>query len=398
MLRLVVRSLFTAGLAAVVACDDDTPETDASVADTGTPDAGRYDGGPKADAAPRPDSGPLPDTGTTDLRCVENGVITVGATNVSVGESSGASTVSGASADLSCIGEDPPRVLAGGVTFRACLQVLGGAVTKADVESQLSIAVFKSFDSQVIEDRVDPSKNTDGSDRRADRRISPDIVVSENTDCPSGIQIELGRDVMAEHQLKADLPYAIRLTASSSVGAAASRWATSYVFGAGVKTADLEAGSGLGGNCSPNVCRGRVDLFAVEQTWLKDQVARSGALVEGGTNLTDNDGDGYAVVQANDCKDSAMAKATVGFSPAPSEAGYLGEDRIFSSATNETASHGLFIGLGFAGTSSTTPATITTAIGASSDGSCTEEYAGGQLSVFPDSVSVLRAGYRSVLR
>ncbi|MBI2375101.1 MAG: hypothetical protein HYV07_13980 [Deltaproteobacteria bacterium] len=399
MLRIVFRSILAASVIAVAACDDESSENDGGLGDAVAPDAPpRYDGGPLPDTGPRPDSGPAVDAGAEDLRCVENGVIAVGAANVSVDETTTPATVAGGSPDLSCVGEDAPRVLAGGVTFRACLHVLGGTLTRQQAEDQLSIAIFKSFDDQGTEDRVDPAKSADGSDRRADRRISPDVVYSTNVDCPSGVQVELGRAALAEHQLKADLPYVIRLSDSSTIAGSGGRWATSYVFGAAVNTSDLEAGSGLGGNCSPNVCRGRVDLFAAGAAWLKDQVTRTGAVVEGGTDLTDGVGDGYAMVQTNDCKDAPLEHATAGFAPEPSEAAYLGADRVVSPTATETADLGLYLGLGFADTSSTSPTTITAAVGVSSDGTCTEEYAGAQLFVYPDALSVLRAGHRAVLR
>src|SRR5262249_31199959 len=105
----------------------------------------------------------------------------------------------------------------------------------------------------------------------------------------------------------------------------------------------------------------------------------------------------YALVFAHDCRDNGIDNAVAGFSPAPDKTGYLDGTGAFSAALHETSALGLVAGLGFSATSSTAPASVTSAVGVTRDGTCTESFSGGSFKVWPDSVTVWSTSKGNVL-
>jgi hypothetical protein len=371
----------------LVACGDD---------DTGDPDGGTQTGEdatardattPTDSGVMRPDAEPRPDTGPQDAGhfCIMGGQATVNGTNVPVEDVTMRPTnPSGQPSITSCIDKRPSQVIAAPIRFRGCLDVLGAAPMASDLQAPaLEISVFRQ--NRNGGPRTDPSYDrATGAERSPDTIQNAGFAVNQvmTSVCPSGREIELGRDAVADAQLRTDTDYIIRIRTSTR--AAQATWVDTYFYRVNIRSDQLEAGSTSTDRCTPQTCSGRMSLFLVRPAALGMLVNASGANVPMGG--------AHAFVQANDCQDLPMANVTAGFSPAPLADGYLNASFAFDNAAMTTSGVGLLFGAGF-----TASSTVTGAVAITRDGACTEDFAGDSVRVFADSITVIRTGRENTL-
>ncbi len=394
ILEKSVRYVLTLGLAlGATACDgdDDTNDAGPAARDAGFRDSTviNRDSGPRADAGFNPDATPR-DAGHY---CAAAGSVDVDGTAVPVDNASAIPAIATGEATISCFDGAQPPVQDQPITFRGCLTLVGGSTTASDAElDELDISVFLAKDA--MGDEVDPTFDpTDWSNKAtAATTVGTDVVLlRNNSTCRGGTLIELGRASLGSAALKTSISYTIRVRSKATGGP----WAATYHHNAIVFPDRLEVGGGFG-RCTPQDCVGRYNMVAVRKSAATDFATAAGANPMGNGDLDDMVGDGYALIEAWDCTKTPMSNATGGFVPAPAAAGYLA-DGAFSTTAGGTDISGLYAGVGFTNTSSTAPLEVTAAVGITTDGTCTEEYSGAAFKVYPDSVTVYRAGRAHLL-
>lgn len=395
-----LRSLYAVSLGAAVllasACsDEDPPAADASVV-TGMDAADEFDAG--VDAG-RPDRGVMINDAGSDAGvhyCTTANAVDVDGTNVIVGEASTpALTPSEAAAELSCL-DDGPDPLDFDVTIflRGCFTPIGAALTEAQLED-LEVDVFEATN------RVSGLPNDPGFDAVTGQNRGTPVGVTHFFDptiatsvCASGVQLEIGFNA-TDPALVSETNYIVRVRTASS--AAAQVIPPTYYFGV------LARNEGLGGaplkldTCTASQCYLRYNFVAATTAALTTAISAAPTAIPGSANLRDGLGSGYGLIEAHDCNATPMKHAVAGFNPAGLNDGYVG-DTINLGAT-ETTERGLYFALGFPGQTATasTALEVTAAVGVARDDLCTEEYAGGTITVFPDSVSVFRSSDQTVL-
>ena len=396
-LRFALLSSLAIGLAA---CSSDGTATDTGGGGA-TPDTGfTGDRGfvfPDATQS-RPDTGPGLDSGPRDAGhyCAAAGAVDVRGKTVNVGMATTAPSTGGQEAVLSCIDQSYPMGVDGQITFRACLQFVSGSTVATQAElDDLEVAVFHATDpatTMPTDPTFDPRT---GADRAPRARVGVDVVIERrNLGCNGGTQIELGRRSMGARALRTTIPYIIRLRSKTSTQAGAV-WVTSYHPHSIIPPDSIIGGQV--GFCTPQDCTGFIDLIAMRRSAVTTLAQATGVNPAGATNLGDERGDGYAVISASDCARLPMNNAVAGFSPTPGAAGYLRDGRYDRAAT-ATDPSGLYLGFGFANTSSTSPLAVAGAVGVLRNaGTCTEEFAGQELRVYPDALTVMRSGRTNVL-
>lgn len=394
LLRLGSKLTLALTLASMaIACGDgDNGDPDAGVtpADSGQigQDAFVLPDVPNPDAAPRADTGPS-DAGHF---CVMNDQVEIEGTNVSVDPATAETenpATGQASVLNSCIDRRPTQVIGAPLRYRGCLRFVGGAPTQQELD-QLEITVFRELDGNG--DRIDPSYDRQtGQDRAAAQRIATDVlkVAVDPQVCPSGWQLLLGANSLGANGLVTDLAYVIRFRTSTTSGA--NTWLDTYYFGMDIRADQLEAGSSPTDICTPQTCSGRFDAVVFRQSGVSALITASGANIPGAADLTDGEGSGHALLQTFDCQDLPMEGAGGGFEPAPTAASYLTGGYGWSSASTNTSSAAALLGLGFTGTSSTAGINVRGAVTVNRDGTCSEQFAGRAVMVFPDAISVVRS-------
>ena len=377
------------GFSLVTACGDDTPESDAGVADTGArdatvvPDSGVRDSGPRDTGGGNDASGP--DSGMQAEYCVENEIIESPGGDIDLGGSAStvATNATGNRANVSCIDRGPPTTLLGNIRFEGCLIFSGTAPTRAALASSLETALFYEVHPQTNE-VVDPSfDHSTGLNRGTPLNVT--VEVRDNApQCASGLQLEIGAQAPG---VFTDVTYTFRVRSSTTGG----EWMTTYVQGI-LARADVAGGGG----CTPSTCRFAFNLPLFRRSEVQAMITTSGVNIPGSANLDDGQGPGYAFVAARDCTDSALQHAVVGFSAAPAAEGYLSAQSQFDAALETTSSSGLYAGLGF---------TITSSLGRTLHGGvgvqrfqneCTEGFGQRAFRVYPDALSLVFFGRETV--
>jgi hypothetical protein len=386
------KSITILGLSASLilsACGGDDDKADAGVTNAdATIDSGSNtppDSGPAADSGPRADTGPaqMRDAGHY---CAPNSGVSVDGEKVTLAEASG---LINSSAAVNCIDEVPPRDVAGAITMRACINVLGA--TNAEVEadlSELEIAIFYHKD-VATGMTVDPSFTaTTGVDRQPALRVETDVNRIRNPACPTGLEFELGRQSTASNTVKAAIDYTLRLRSKTSTGT----WATVYHHRTKVLADRIIGGGASPSNCSPTDCVGVINLYAVRKAELKAYAVSGSATISGIDDLGDGVGEGHALVVSADCQLTPMTGAVSGFAPVPQVASYL-IGGAFDTSASSTDNSGLFLGLGF-----DTATEARAAVGIMRhENTCTEAFAGDSFKIYPDAITVYGASPTTTL-
>ena len=318
--------------------------------------------------------------------CAPNNEIAVGNDNVSV---NAADEIVNSTAVLNCIDEQPPRDIPAAITMRVCVNLIGSSTTATKEEiDDLEVAIF--YDQNLSTGMaVDPTFTAStGADLEPTSRVDTSTSYIASTSCKSGIEIELGRASLGNNAVKAAVDYTVRLRSLSGTGP----WATVYHDKAKVYADRIIGGGANPANCDPTICTGVINAYAVRKAELAEIVNASGQSIDGAADLADGVGEGHALIVANDCQTSAMENAVAGFSPAAKVSGYLTEGVVSSSAKGTNTS-GLFVGLGF-GTSYDVSAAV--GIMRHAD-TCTEEFAGGAIKVYPDAITVFASSPSNTL-
>lgn len=388
--------------AVVAACDDSggnadggagpadsgvAPAMDAEVADAGRADMGIRDVGIR-DAT-------VPDASAF---CAVNDRIAVGQTQVQVGSASmPARSPSGSAASTGCIDRRPTMgEFAVTLYLSGCLNIVGGggAPTQGELNA-LEMSIFPEKDA--LGEKVDPSYDfVTGADRAPNERLELPLVIDTQVApavCASGMQYTLGFDVPASNALFSETFYVVRTRTATG---AAAVWMTQYHTGI-IARNDQVRGAALD-RCTTMSCFLRRNLSLVRTAVVTSLVQNAQMPVPGGANLGDGRGTGYALVEANDCGDAPVHYAVAGFSPEPLNKGYFLSSGFDPLAT-ESDPLGLFAAIGFPGQSATSSAAlpVTAAVGLSSTGACTEEFGGGVIDVYPDSITAFRSGRETTL-
>jgi hypothetical protein len=359
------------------------------VADSGVvQDAGFRDAG-------FPDSGPPRDGGHY---CTTNGAVTVDGEAVPVGEPSTIPVTSaGTRGVLSCI-DRPPNdnpAFINELCFTECLDFFGATPSEGEIQA-LDVAVFL----QTLNGApVDPSYDyATGQDRMPEGRTAAGFRITANAqDCDSGWQVELGYSNQGA-VLSAETRYIVRVrTATTAKGGV---WPTEYLYDF-IRRNDQVPMVSVCGNAEQRI-PGREFVFPVVPASLLASAATAAGNVTGADDLFDGLGSGHALLEARDCTGGggiSMAHTTGGFLPAPAGAFYLDDELAVDSAATETAGNGLYLGVGFPGNTATSSATVqvSAAIGATTDGTCTEEFGGLEIPVFSDGVTFVRMNRETVL-
>jgi hypothetical protein len=387
---------FGAAVLASSACSDEDPAS----ADGGTvaqmDAADDYDGG--IDAG-RPDSGLLRPEAGVDAgvhHCTTGDNINFSGAEIAVGAAStqALNPQEGVS-DLSCLDVEPDDLeFQVAIFIRGCVTPIGAALTRANLDS-LEVAVFRARDGNTM---VDPSFDAvSGSDHRPDQKIdvgaSFDSTIATSV-CASGVQLEIGFNETGT-VLRSEEEYIVRIRTATAAPQQVAP--PTYYFGV------IGRNDNLGGApleldlCSASQCYLRHNFVLPTTSALSAAITAAPTPVPGSANLRDGLGAGYGIVEANDCDGIPMTHAVAGFNPAPINDGYVGD--MVNAAATETTDRGLYIGLGFPGQAATasTAIQVAAAVGAKRDDSCTEEFAGSVIVVFPDSVSVYRSSSQTVL-
>ncbi|MCK6545794.1 hypothetical protein L6R52_07995 [Myxococcota bacterium] len=386
--------LVTGTLVTHVACSDDSGGADAGFNpdaapmdasapyDSGVMDSGARDSGVRDASTPR-DAG---------FECIENDSVQVGATTVRVGATSMPTLASGASADLSC--EVPTMgTFSDPIFLRGCLNVVGAAPSAAEL-AQLDVAVFKAFDAEnaPVDPSFDPATFVD---RQPDARIPLDIELDTTVStCPSGVQFTMGLDAPVSAALGTETEYVLRVRTATTTGAAV--WATAYYPGLIARNGAIE--STLPGECTTQSCYAVYNVTVMRASTLATFAGQATPAIPGAADLEDGRGAGYGLIETFDCNSIPMQYATAGFSPTPLADGYVAGAALDLAAT-ESAASGLYLALGFTSQTAANdqPLAVTGAVGADSVGACTEEFAGRVVTVYPDSITVLRTSRENVL-
>lgn len=349
------------------------------------PDAGR------PDAQPRPDAEPM-DAATY---CLENDAFEVEGTSVTVGDTT-ADPVNrlGEAASLSCRARRPSLNLGLSIRMEGCLSFIGATPTPAELE-QLEVAVF--FARNASGDPVDPTYDpATGRDREPDGRLSPQVVYdTASAACPSGVRLTLGRDSVGMNAFNSDIEYVVR-TRSATTTAGQPLFVDQYNFGIIGRSDRLEGGSGEG--CTPQQCAARLELTIARRAAFQALAGQTGANIPGLADLSDHVGSGHAMVQTHDCTDLTISNVASGFAPAPAARSYLTTDLGFGAGATVTSGSGVLLGVGFTGTTTVAPLTVTAGSAVTENGSCAEPFAGRTFTVYPDAISLVRLGLENTIR
>ncbi len=346
----------------------------------------------------RPDAQVRPDSGLADAaqECVMNGAVEVDGVNVNVGTTT-MEPVNGVgqAGDLRCRAPLSLRVL---MRVQGCINFIGAVPSQAELD-QLDIEVFSAVnpdDGEPTDPTYDPAT---GLDRTPAARVSPDVVLSyDQTACPGGVRMVLGGESIGTSALGTGTSYIIR-TRSSTVGIVGEPlFVDQYFFGMIVYGDQLELGGGATDRCTPAACAGRMDLVVARRHALHLIGGMTGTAIEGFANLSDHVGSGHAMIQTMDCGGISMSNVASGFTPAPAARSYLTATNAHSGAATVTSTTGILLGLGFTGTTTAAPRTITAASAVTSDGACMLPFAGGAFPVYPDAISLVRLGRETFLR
>lgn len=360
---------------------------DATVVDSGTPDAGF------------PDSGPAPDAGHY---CTMNGEVDVDGTGVPVADVSQTpvtvSNLTGTEmpAVLSCI-DDPPSdnpPFINELCFAECVSFMGASPTQAEIDA-LEVTVFaQTMGGQP----VDPSYDyVTGADRQPEARTGAGFDFVQNSqDCDSGWQLEIGYSNLGQ-VLAAETRYIVRVRTATTANA---DWPTVYMYNFIRRNDEVEDANC--GNDEPRTAGRRFEFPIVPASLLSSAVTAAGGNVVGADDLGDGLGSGHAILEARDCAGGSgltMEHVTGGFDTANAGAFYVGDDYSVSATPTETGALGLLLAVGFDGNTATSSSTIdvVAAVGASTDGTCTEEFGGIRMPVFSDGVTFVRMNRETVL-
>jgi hypothetical protein len=133
----------------------------------------------------------------------------------------------------------------------------------------------------------------------------------------------------------------------------------------------------------------------VNRSLLTQAIAAAGAPIPGSANLDDGLGSGYGMLEARDCSSGGgqpMENATLGLAPGPIADVYPGLDFSLNRTNLFTDENGHWLTIGFTEMTDTSSDAleVTGAVGVSSDGTCTEAFAGSQLPIYPDGVTFFR--------
>lgn len=389
---LVLASALALGATACGGSEDTDAGADAGV------DAGVDTGVEPVDSGPRPDagfvdSGPRPDAGHY---CTSNGEVDVNGTAVAVADVTAPPVSStGGPAVLSCIdnppSENPPFITE--LCFTECLNFMGATPSEADIQA-LQIDVFTQDDGG---NPVDPSYDyTTRRDRQpAGNTGAGGRIIPNTSDCDSGYQIEVGYSNLGE-VLASETRYIVRVRTAT----ASSPWPTTYLYNF-IRRND-QSPDGNCGNDEQRIPSRQFEFPVPSAALLGAVVTAAGGNVVGADDLQDGLGSGHAIIEARDCAGGGgltMSGVSAGFSPAPAGAYYLKSDFTVDSAATETADVGLYVAVGFPGNTATSSMTVNvaSAVGATSDGSCTEEFGGLEIPVFSDGVTFLRTNRETVV-
>lgn len=386
---LLLASALTISATACSSTDDPDAGVDAGV-DAGF-DAGVVDSGPPADAG-FVDAGPRPDAGHY---CTSGGQVDVNGTAVTVADPA-APPVSntGGPAVLSCIddppSENPPFISE--LCFTECVNFLGGTPSPADVMA-LQLEVFEQ---DVGGTPSDPSYDYDTRvDRQPAARTNAGSRFLATSDCDSGWQVEVGYASLGE-TLSSETRYVVRVRTAT----VSNPWPTTYIYNF-IRRNDQSPDNACG-NDEQRIPSRQFEFPVPSAALLNAAVTAAGGGVVGADDLLDGKGSGHAIIEARDCAGGGgltISGATAGFSPAPAGGFYLNSEYGLASAAVETEDVGLFVGVGFPGNTATSSMTVNvaSALGATTDGSCTEEFGGLQIPVFSDGVTFLRFNRETVL-
>jgi hypothetical protein len=403
-----IRTTSTLGLALFasfalnVACSDDGGNDAGVTTDSGNPgrDAEATDSGP--DGGGLPDSGPRADVGPVDGGhfCTTGGEVSVNDVDVRVGEASmPGKTPTGMFSDVAC-----RRPTAGAfndaIFLRGCVTFLGDAPTQAErmqLESNptLEIALFPARDQGG--NPVDPSFDfTTGADRSPSEKLELEVDFDTSVSaavCPSQVQVDIGFDAPTTNAISTEVEYILRVRSSTATG---DLWATMYYFGVIARNDSITRIGG--GECTAQTCFSRLNFTVARRSALQMLAQQQATPIPGANNLSDGLGSGYSLVEALDCDNTPIRYAVAGFAPAPLNDGYF-SGTTFDPAAMETGAEGMYMALGFPGQAATSSMAIdaVAAVGVQRDPTCTEEFAGQMIQIYPDSISVLRTGRENVL-
>ena len=374
--------------------DDDQTSRDGGVArDAGPPrDAGFRDAGPPRDAGPRPDGGHY---------CAPGNEVQVGGSGVPVDPISEIPENEFNQTQVACI-DDSVRPQAQNFEYclLECANFMGFDPTPADVGA-LQVAVFPTEDGNGM--FVDPSYDrTSGMDARPNERLEVGYNFREVVGgfCDSGWAVEIGFNDLGNEPLFGEISYTIRVTSST----ASSAWVDTYYP------------NFIRRNASPTVAGSNCRLELVERTTpdvtydfvvgarsvVSSAAMGAGVPVPGSDDYDDGLGNGYGLVEVRDCTGSdgrPIRNAVGGFLPPPLGDYYPSDAWDLARRDRATDQAGRYLAVGFAGTVGTSSASrdIRYAVGVSTDGTCTEEYGGGAVTIYPDSLTVLRANNETIL-
>jgi hypothetical protein len=375
--------------------------TDGSSEDTGGIDGG-LDGG-SLDVIPGDvghHDGSTPDA---TRYCAINNEIDVAGTNVAITPVTSQPTSAGNAAAVSCI-DQPPMMFnfTAPIYIRGCMTAVGSTINDSDVNTNranpsINVAIFSA---KTATGAVDPSFDpATGLDRQPSQRLPVGFSIDHvpvTASCMSGYQLSIGFGVALDKAIQSQTDYIIRVTSTS---AASQIWAATYYYGVHVPNDDvILTGAATLGECDATKCRMLKNFNVFKSATLSQWVSQAVTPVPGATNLADGKGAGYGVIETYSCADLPMKNAVAGFSPVPLNAGYTSAGAFMSSLMAST-DDGLFVALGFMGQTAndTASTSVTGAVGINRGGSCTEEFGGEAVRVFPDSISVIRSGKTTVL-
>jgi hypothetical protein len=398
---LLAFTLLISGALALAGCpsdDDDDGMTDASpdtgVNDTGVTDSGTNDTGTN-------DTG-TNDTGTNDTgvdTCLVNNTVDVAGTGVVVDEATAEPLTQGDTpAVLSCRAPPAPG-FQNDYCLVECVDFLGYQPSRPEVE-QLQIAVFPLFDfGSMTSFDIDPTYDrATGEDNDPASRLPIGFIFEspQNTDCASGWQLELaftgngpgGGDAT----LLAEFAYMLRVTTSS--GANNPAWVDTYHYGF-IRRNDEASNVGACGINEARIPGTRYTFPVVHRSILEDAISNAGSPIPGSADLDDGLGSGYAILESRDCSSGgglAMENATLGLTPTPIADVYPGAAFELNRTALFTSGIGHWLAVGFEEMTATSSMALDVvgAVGVSSEGTCTEAFAGSEFPVYPDSVTFIR--------
>lgn len=395
-------TLAAAGLLALAtACSGDDEGMDAGPRDAGASDSGATvpDSGTGEPDAGFVDAGPPRDGGHY---CATNDEVDVNGTSVPVDPATTEPEgPGGLTASLTCIDDPPdPSPFPQQYCITECLDFMGYQPTEDEVRA-LEFALFRATDANGAP--VDPSFDYDTyQDRSPGAARNFGFQVARNAmNCDSGWQVELGYNDLvpnpgAAQSFAIDEVFTVRVRTASTATQDAS-WPTMYYTNF-VRRADETAANCGNEQRSPS---NNFRWLVVPPTLVDAAVAEAGN-VPGSDDLLDGRGQGYALVEVRDCATGSggtIAHATGGFVPAPAGTFYLDDTYGLAPDAMETDVFGTFMGVGLGDNTATSSDTadITAAVGLTTDGTCTEEYGGSTMPVYPDSVTFQRFNRETVI-